>query len=177
MLAKTLKERFNEKWIFDPVTGCHNWIGSKKQPYGYGQLNVDGVTTYAHRLSLSWKLNKPIQDLDFACHACDNPMCVNPNHLFEGGHRSNGQDMANKQRGGNQQGSQDRTHCKKGHELTSTNIQTKDAKRGCLQCYKDRQKRWAESPKGQASIKKKAQKYYDTHLRKGGPNGISSDID
>lgn len=37
--AKTVEERFHEKYIVDEETGCWNWAGSLR-PAGYGYLRI-----------------------------------------------------------------------------------------------------------------------------------------
>jgi len=76
--------------------GCWIWLGGFNDK-GYGVLH-NNRTCYAHRYS--WELvYGPIKSqLAFVCHTCDNPKCVNPNHLFLGDNNDNVQDKVSKGR-------------------------------------------------------------------------------
>lgn len=76
--------------------GCFEWIGCKNER-GYGVIHLDNKNTYTHRVS--WILtNGPILNGMFVLHRCDNPSCVNPDHLFLGTPKDNIQDMFSKGR-------------------------------------------------------------------------------
>ena len=75
---------------------CWEWQGSKTTA-GYGSIYWYGKLKYAHRLSLEF-IGQVIPDRYHACHKCDNPSCVNPNHLFVGSPRDNMQDKVSKGR-------------------------------------------------------------------------------
>jgi len=83
---KTLRQRFDEKWIPEPNTGCHLWTaGTHKQ--GYGHFRV-GKTILAHRVA--WEIkNGPVPAGMCVCHKCDTPACVNEAHLFLGSQLQN----------------------------------------------------------------------------------------
>jgi hypothetical protein len=75
--------------------GCWEWTGYKVRGYGY--MRWHGERRGAHRIS--YEMHKgPVGSL-FVCHTCDNPSCVNPDHLFLGDAKANGLDMAAKFRG------------------------------------------------------------------------------
>ena len=74
------------------------WPWTSTQSLGYGQLRVGGKYVRATHLALEAAGQpKPYPDA-CACHTCDNPPCVNPNHLFWGTHGDNAQDKVEKGR-------------------------------------------------------------------------------
>lgn len=78
-------------------SGCWDWKGSKNKK-GYGAFHVGGSVMLAHRVSYSlFNSNDPLELL--TCHTCDNPGCVNPDHLFLGTNQDNMIDMHKKNRG------------------------------------------------------------------------------
>jgi|SRR6267378_2687469 len=88
--------RFEEK--FDKTEGCWNWKASCAGK-GYGQIKLpkERKQIYAHRLSyMIYKGDIP-EGLQ-VMHSCDNPKCVNPEHLSVGTCKDNQQDMKAKGR-------------------------------------------------------------------------------
>jgi len=59
--------------------GCIEWQGYRGT-FGYGQYRVMHSSRGTHRLSLSLFTEKPFDDA-VAMHLCDNPPCINPDHL------------------------------------------------------------------------------------------------
>lgn len=95
MSARFTQESFEQK--FKPTeTGCWEWLKTKNQD-GYGRVKRFGKLESAHRVS--YELYKgPIGGLH-VLHSCDNPSCVNPEHLRLGTHKENQEEKARKGRG------------------------------------------------------------------------------
>jgi hypothetical protein len=77
-------------------SGCWEWIGSKND-FGYGLLLIDKVQIRAHRYSYE-RSKGPIPRGLVIMHSCDNPPCVNPDHLSLGTRLENNRDAAHKGR-------------------------------------------------------------------------------
>ncbi len=76
---------------------CWEWTGHRKAG-GYGSFVLNGRSERAHRASFIF-FHGPIPTGMYVCHRCDNPGCVNPDHLFVGTATDNMQDMLRKGRG------------------------------------------------------------------------------
>ena len=92
----TTQERFEEKWVPEPNSGCHLWTAYVNED-GYGQFLADGRVSGAHRYAWRQKHGSIPQGMN-VLHKCDVPCCVNPDHLFLGTQRDNVTDMLAKGR-------------------------------------------------------------------------------
>lgn len=95
-------ERLSRLSEIDATTGCWNWKGATRN--GYGRLLVGSRSdksrrsVSAHRLSYETFKGEVPAGME-VCHTCDNPRCVNPDHLFPGTRQDNVDDRERKGRG------------------------------------------------------------------------------
>lgn len=87
-MNSAVEERFWSK--VDKSGDCWLWTASVDRK-GYGMFGINRGNGRAHRIA--WELaNGPIPAGKQICHACDNPPCVNPDHLWLGTNRENMED-------------------------------------------------------------------------------------
>lgn len=79
-------------------SGCIEWTGSTTRD-GYGKVKIKHKTYAAHRLAYLIH-NGYLSEGKEVMHKCDNKLCCNPDHLVEGTHKDNMQDMIKKGRQG-----------------------------------------------------------------------------
>jgi hypothetical protein len=93
--AKPLDSYF----IPEPMSGCWLWLGGLgKDGYGMAWDVAEKKSLGAHRW-VYMLLVGPIPEGQNVLHRCDNPCCVNPDHLFLGSLGDNNRDRKEKGRG------------------------------------------------------------------------------
>lgn len=145
---ENVHKRFWDKVKIGSKTDCWEWIAHRNKD-GYGRLRINNKDYTAHRVS--WEIhNGPLPKWtgfdNGLCimHKCDNPSCVNPNHLSAGTNIENQRDSSAK---GRSQPSKlkRRTHCKWGHEFTPENTYfVLGTKRRCRICSATTARRFRE---------------------------------
>lgn len=100
MRGSSVVERFESKFEPEPNTGCFLWTASIRNGYPCFGVRRDRFWKIETASRVSYEIYTGTHPNDLhVLHSCDNPLCVNPDHLFLGTHWDNCEDRAKKNRG------------------------------------------------------------------------------
>lgn len=97
------EKRFWQKVELIPFHACWEWVGGKDQ-WGYGRFWYQSALWAKkrlgrpHRFAYEYFKGAPVPDDLIILHRCDNPGCVNPDHLSVGTNKDNKDDCVRKGR-------------------------------------------------------------------------------
>lgn len=92
---KTIEQHIHDSVFPCAITGCWWWAGGVARN-GYGAVSIDHKSVRAHRAIYEHYTGRKLTPDIFLRHTCDNKLCVNPSHLFEGDAKANADDLVSK---------------------------------------------------------------------------------
>lgn len=147
---RPLRERLEEVGWTVAASGCWEWNGGRTVS-GYGVFTAERLgydRSGAHR-AMYESIHGPLDPSQHVRHKCDNPPCVNPDHLEPGTPADNMNDMAERMRSGNLWENNGLV-CRNGHDVTAPGavriVRQKGRKpyRTCAICDTNRKRAYAE---------------------------------
>lgn len=122
--------RIDKFWSFVNVAGSNDcWTWKKSPKTVYPRFSVGRKVYAASHVALA-TTGRFVPLGHVACHRCDNPVCVNPNHLFASSQKDNIRDCVLKGRRAKHK--KKRVKCRRGHDLTPENSRERITKAGYL---------------------------------------------
>ena len=142
-VSNEVVERFMGKVKFFEKGQCWEWSGYIRKD-GYANFYIKDKVYLAHRISYIMA-NVKVLDNKNVCHSCDNPRCVNPEHLWAGTQKDNMRDCSLKGRIVNKESQ--KTSCVRGHLLSGYNLSRRKGRGGyvfrkCKACDRIRAKKY-----------------------------------
>jgi hypothetical protein len=134
--SKSVSERFWSKVDAGSFGSCWLWKAARNAE-GRAMFHLGDRMHNASRIA--WSLHNGLEfpEGKYACHSCDNPLCVNPHHIWPGSPSENSKDAEKKGRVKIPKFARNRglTHCKWGHEFSLENTYIeRDGSRACRKC-------------------------------------------
>ena len=93
------RQQYNAKDIqyYVNANGCWMCVSHAPNVYGYPTISISNKRIRIHRHVYENYYNTKVAKL-FLCHICDNPLCINPTHMFMGTQADNIKDAVKKKR-------------------------------------------------------------------------------
>lgn len=157
---KSGNEKFPDCWIWD--------AGRTSKDYGSFSYYTKKPAIGAHVASYLFHIGE-IPDGQIVRHNCDNPPCVNPEHLILGSHSDNMKDMF--ARGRNGSSTKKRTHCYEGHLFEEFGVYERKKKNGktdriCKECQRNKALRQRYDPETRDALLEYQRNYQRAYYRK-----------
>jgi hypothetical protein len=92
--TETVRQYILERIEPEPNSGC--WLWSRGLSQGYATAKIRGKQRKVHRVAFDVFVGAIGKH--HVLHSCDNPSCVNPDHLRLGDHKENMRDRAKRRR-------------------------------------------------------------------------------
>ncbi|HHK9512439.1 TPA: HNH endonuclease [Morganella morganii] len=96
-LRKPITTRLMSRIEMDDKSGCWVFMGGRDR-CGYGRIKVGPHNLGAHKVAYLMLVGDYDQTNLELMHTCDNPACINPEHLIPATHKENIADCINKGR-------------------------------------------------------------------------------
>jgi hypothetical protein len=93
---ESLRLRLASRVLKNGPLDCWPWLGAMRN--GYGAIKQGGHVISAHVAAWSIAAGRGPGDGKIICHTCDNRVCCNPAHLYEGTPTDNNHDMEDRRR-------------------------------------------------------------------------------